>query len=89
MSANTEAIEATLATLTDLGRLEPIDAAHVQGLRSMAAALDRDPGNAALWRQYREALADLLEADSDADSDLAEALETIRSAAPMGDASPS
>ncbi len=54
----------TLAALRAVGRLEQVDAAAVQALRSMAFALDADPSNAALWRQYREALRELT-ADDD------------------------
>jgi cell fate (sporulation/competence/biofilm development) regulator YlbF (YheA/YmcA/DUF963 family) len=59
--------EQTLKELRRLGRVEKIDAAAVQALRSMSAALDTDPFNAALWRQYREALRELT-ADDDAGS---------------------
>lgn len=60
-------LEQTLKELRRLGRLEKIHAAVVQALRSMAAALDAEPGNAALWRQYREALRELT-ADDDGGS---------------------
>lgn len=58
-------IEQTLRELRRMGRLERVDAAAVQMLRSMARALDLDPSNAALWRQYREALRELTAADDD------------------------
>src|SRR5258707_3229461 len=45
-------VEQTLRELRRLGRLEKIDAAAVQMLRSMARALDEDPGDCARWRQY-------------------------------------
>jgi hypothetical protein len=63
-TTNRGQLEQTLKELRRLGRLEKIDAAAVQAVRSMAAALDGDPGNAALWRQYREALRELT-ADDD------------------------
>ena len=66
-TTNRGQLEQTLKELRRLGRLEKIDAAAVQALRSMAAALDGDPGNAALWRQYREALRELT-ADDDSGS---------------------
>jgi hypothetical protein len=56
---NAKAIELTLAELERMGRLEAVDAAQVQVVRSLATALDDDPSNAALWRQYREALGEL------------------------------
>ena len=55
----------TLRELRRMGRIEAVDAAAVQALRSMAAALDADPSNAALWRQYREALRELTAVDDD------------------------
>jgi len=44
-------VEQTLKELRRLGRLEKVDAAAVQALRSMAHALDADPSRAALWRE--------------------------------------
>jgi hypothetical protein len=58
-------LEQTLKELRRLGRIEKIDAAVVQALRSMAFALDEDPSRAALWRQYREALRELTADDDD------------------------
>ena len=80
-----EALDETLDALIDLGRLDQVDAATVQALRSMAEALDLDPSNAALWGRYLGALDALMEADGDADSDLASALEEIRGATEVGD----
>jgi hypothetical protein len=77
--------EQTLKELRRLGRIEKIDAAAVQMLRSMAAALDADPGNAALWRQYREALRELTADDDNGSAD--EALAALF--AEVGDAPPS
>ena len=64
-------VDQTLRELRRLGRLEKIDAAAVQMLRSMAHALDADPGNAALWRQYREALRELAADDGSGSVDAA------------------
>lgn len=47
-----------------MGRLEQIDAARVQALRSMAAALDANPFNSQMWREYREAIEGLTVHDS-------------------------
>ena len=79
-TANVAALEVTLAEMERLGRFEQVDAAVVQTLRSIAAAVDVDPFNAQMWRQYREALADVMKADDDADDSLAAALEEIRAA---------
>lgn len=53
---NAEAIEETLTELGKLGRLEGVDAARVQAVRSMALALDLRPFNSQMWREYRESL---------------------------------
>jgi hypothetical protein len=63
-TTNRGQLEQTLKELRRIGRIEKVDAAAVQALRSMAAALDAEPGNAALWRQYREALREI-KADDD------------------------
>jgi hypothetical protein len=88
-SGNLCELNKTLGELRGLGRLELIDSAWVQMLRSMAAVLDDDPSNAALWRQYREALREVLRADADADRDLAAALAEIRGGAQVGNQAPS
>lgn len=65
MGSNASELGKTLKHLQDMGRLEKVDAAGVQMLRSMARALDDNPQNAALWRQYREALQQLTRGESD------------------------
>jgi len=82
---NAQALEKTLVCLESTRKVEEVDAAAVQALRSMAAALDEDPTKAALWREYLDALAEVRRADDDADAGLANALKEIGSAAPMGD----
>lgn len=79
-SANVAALEKTLAEMERLRWFEKIDAARVQTLRSLAAAVDADPFNAQMWRQYREALTEVMKADDEADDSLAAALAEIRSA---------
>jgi hypothetical protein len=83
-TTNRGQLEQTLRELRRLGRLEKIDAAAVQALRSMAFALDADPSAAALWRQYREALRELTADDDDgsADAALAELFPEVRDEAP-------
>lgn len=77
---NLDALERTLTQLRQSGRLEPVDAARVQTLRSLAQTVDDKPYDAQLWRQYREALSEVLDADGPADDQLSAALEAIRSA---------
>lgn len=64
-TTNAEAIEVTLGELEQMGRLEKIDAARVQALRSLAAALDENPHTAQMWREYREAIEAVTADDSD------------------------
>jgi hypothetical protein len=61
MQTNAEAVASTLAALQRMGRLEDIDAASVQAVKALSAAVDLDPMNASLWREYRAALKDLIE----------------------------
>jgi hypothetical protein len=65
--ANMRAIEETLAALKLAGRLESVDAAKVQALRSMAEALDLNPFNSQMWREYREAIEGLTRNDGGSD----------------------
>lgn len=86
---NAKALETTLAALKESDRIKPVDAANVQLLRSMARALDQGPANAALWRLYREALAELLGAEeSGRDGGVFAAIQAIQSAAEVGDSAP-
>jgi len=68
------AARATVRELRRLGRLEPVDDAVVTVVLGLAAAVDASPDNAALWRQYREAVADLRGVGSDGDPDAVQAL---------------
>ena len=56
-----------------MGRLEKIDAATVEMLRSMADALDTKPWNSQMWREYRETIEGLRAGGND-DADLQAAL---------------
>jgi hypothetical protein len=62
-------------------RLSDETEALVALARGLAAAVDADPGNAALWREYRAAVTALSEvgADSDIDDDTAAFLLALRS----------
>jgi hypothetical protein len=73
---NTEALEATIRVLGELGRLEEVDVAQVQAWRTLAAAVDENPANAALHREYRDSLSDLRFYDDD--DGLSDALEDLR-----------
>lgn len=84
LGANARALEVTLAELDRMGRLEAVDEARVQSLRSLAQAVDWWPNEAQLWRQYREGLSEVLDAD-DGDSDLDRLLAEIHGGSAVGD----
>jgi|TARA_Y100000034_G_scaffold100437_1_gene123744 hypothetical protein len=86
--SNREAVEVTLDHLANSGRLELVDTALITMVRSLAAAVETSPDNAQLWKQYREALVDLLELDNDVDDRLAAALAQIGSTPTVGDIPP-
>jgi hypothetical protein len=74
---NLEAIETTVDELRRGGHLADGDAARVSIATSLARAVDTDPGNASLWREYRAAEAALHEvrdSESDDERDLVAAL---------------
>lgn len=63
---NSTATDRTIQTLLDAGRLAADEhAAIIQQARSLAMAVDVDPGNAALWREFRQALDTLRQAGAD------------------------
>ncbi len=53
MGRNAEAMRQMIAAMRVLGRLEDIDEALVTAAESLAEAVDADPGNASLWREWR------------------------------------
>ena len=65
---NAKAIDVTLGELRRNGRLERVDEARVQALRSMAEALDLNPFNSQMWREYREAIEGLTRDDGNSGS---------------------
>lgn len=54
--SNREAVSETISALNVEGRLTSADAAIVQMVEGLADAVDADPGNASLWREFRAAL---------------------------------
>lgn len=77
-------LERTLAELRRAKRIGEADSALVQAARSMAKALDKDPANAALWRQYVAVVRELT-----ADDDDGTAPDPDELYAEVGDAAPS
>jgi hypothetical protein len=73
-------LERTLKALLTAGRMSDEAEALVALARGLAAAVDQDPGNAALWREYRAAVTAVGEigAGDDVDDDTADFLLSIR-----------
>lgn len=63
------ALKETLESMRSEGRLSDEDGAVVAMAEGLAAALDDDPSNAALWREYRAALSAVKECGLDGDDD--------------------
>ena len=77
--ANERAVAKTLKDFKLDGSLVIVPAALVELCRSLARAVDVDPSNAALFREYRASLDDLREAASrGTDDDTAEFLISIQ-----------
>ena len=79
---NAEALERAVEAFGVEPRYVPL----VQLARTLAGAIDRDPGNASLAREYRNALLDLMEA-ADADGD--DFTDLMADLASSGDETPS
>lgn len=62
MTSNTAGLNKTLRAMKAAGQLEDVDAAVIALAKGLAAAVDADPANGALWREYRAALVALREA---------------------------
>jgi len=62
------------------------DAARVEALRSMADALDIDPLNAQMWKEYRASLDILTPRGADDDDDAFRTIAAINGATKVGDA---
>lgn len=58
---NRSAVDATIEALRMAGRIDPVDSARVVLAQALADAVDADPLNASLWREYRAAEAALRE----------------------------
>jgi len=76
---NRSAVEETVGALEQLGRLEQVDSARVAAARALADAVDAEPGNASLWREYRAALESLSQIGSDSGDDFGKLIESLSS----------
>jgi len=80
---NRTAVELMLEALRGSGKLENVDAARATAAQALADAVDSDPSNASLWREYRASL-EMLRLLSDGSVDeFAKLLESLSSE--MGD----
>ena len=80
---NALAVEVTLAELERMGRLEKVDTARIQALRSIAEAVDLNPFNSQMWREYREAIGVVTVDDRDSGSSINDLLDEL--SAPVRD----
>ena len=77
-------LEATIAALLAESRLTEAHEGLIEVARGLAEAVEGELGNASLWREYRAALASLMEAESGGDDDETQSfLLTLRT--PVGD----
>ena len=81
---NRRAVEGMIVELERQERLEALDCARVQILRSLADQLDIDPSNAQMWRTYSEAIEALVTVDDNGDDAFTKLLEAVNSRAPVG-----
>lgn len=80
---NRTAVEAMVKALRDGGRLEQVDEARVIAACALADAVDADPTNASLWREYRAALETLRLVEDGGPDDFAQLLANL--SAEVGD----
>ena len=84
--SNVAGLERTLKALRQDDVLEDVDEALVAAARGLAAAVDADPGNGALWREYRAVLASLKEvAAGGIDDEAAAFLRAVSVRTSLGD----
>lgn len=73
---NAQAFAQTLKELRRLGRIEKVDAARVEAVRSMAKSIDEKPFNSQMFHEYMAAL-EVLTADGDSDGSVDELLREL------------
>jgi len=73
---NAQAFAQTLKELRRAGRIEKVDSARVQAIRSMAASLDEKPFNSQMFHEYLTALEGLT-SDGDSDGSVDELLREL------------
>lgn len=89
MAVNSAAVARTVEALRLEGKLSDRDAALVQVVESLASAVDMEPGNASLWREFRAALDSLMrvgEVNDDNADEIGSIVAALRGAASLDDA---
>lgn len=88
MPANYAAVETTIAALRAAERLTDEHEAVVQAARSLADAVDADPGNASLWREFRAVVETLrsIGAEDGGGDEVSLIIAALRGSAPVVDA---
>jgi hypothetical protein len=76
---NRSAVEEMLTAMRQSGLLENIDAARVAMLQALADAVDMEPTNASLWREYRAAESSIRENTAHDQDDFQELLAALSS----------
>jgi len=79
-----KAVQVTIGQLEDMGRIEPVDSARIESLRQIAVQLDLYPKDARLWREMRDTLREVVDADERASDDLTAALASIGGGPSLG-----
>lgn len=74
---NRTAVEEMLAAMRGAGLLESIDIARVAMLQALADAVDVEPTNASLWREYRAAESSIRENTAHDQDDFQELLAAL------------
>lgn len=59
---NRQAVEDMVAALRAKGQMDAVDSARLVAAQALADAVDSEPTNASLWREYRAALETLRQA---------------------------
>lgn len=82
VTTNVEGLKRTISALRVAGRLEDVDEATIALAEGLAVAVDAEPANAALWREYRAAVSSVQQAGSGGvDDDTTAFLVSIRTPA--------
>jgi hypothetical protein len=74
---NRTAVEEMIEAMRSAGLLENIDAARVTMLQTLADAVDMEPTNASLWREYRAAESSIRENTAHDQDDFKELLASL------------